>query len=245
MRIRVFATADELARATATLMAVRAARAIVERGQANLALAGGATPLPIYQALASDPLLGVMPWQACHFFWGDERVLPHGHPGSNYGQARRIMLEQAPLKPGQVHPMPVDLYEPQEAAARYQAELRTHFGGLLPAFDFILLGLGSDGHLASLFPQDPALAEEGQWVAAVTPPEGVDPAVERVTLTWPVLNNGRTVVVAVTGAGKRQAVQQALGQEASGTGASPASRLRPFGELFWFLDQEAAAGLKP
>lgn len=245
MRIRVFSSAGELARATATLMAVRAARAIVERGQANLVLAGGTTPLPIYRALAGEPLLGVMPWHACHFFFSDERVLPHGHPGSNYGQARRIMLEGAPLKPGQVHPMPVDLYDPQEAAARYQAELRTHFGGLLPVFDFILLGLGPDGHLASLFPQDQALAGERDWVAAATPPPGVEPAVERVTLTWPVLNAGRTVVVAVTGAGKRQAVQQALGQEAPGAGGSPASRLRPFGELFWFLDQEAAAGLRP
>ncbi|MBI4797542.1 MAG: 6-phosphogluconolactonase [Desulfarculus sp.] len=141
--------------------------------------------------------------------------------------------------------MPVDIYDPQEAAARYQAELRTHFGGLLPAFDFILLGLGQDGHLASLFPLDPALAGDSGWVAAVQPPQGVQPEVPRVTLTWPVLNAGRTVVVAVTGAGKRQAVQKVLSQEGSGNGATPASRLRPFGELFWFLDQEAAAGLKP
>jgi 6-phosphogluconolactonase len=243
MKIRIFSTADELARATATLMAVRAARAIVERGQANLALAGGSTPLPIYHALATEPLRGIMPWQACHFFWSDERQVPFDHLDSNYGQAQRTWLGQVLQKPGQIHPIPVDLYEPEEAAARYQAELRTHYGGLLPAFDLILLGLGPDGHLASLFPQDPALAENRAWAAAVTPPPGVEPPMPRVTLTLPVLNAGRTVVVAVTGAGKRQAVKQALAEREAGPGGAVAKRLLPYGELFWFLDQEAAADL--
>ncbi len=243
MKIRVFPTADELARATGTLLAVRAARAIVDHGQANIALAGGSTPLPIYRALASAPLREIMPWQACHFFWNDERQLPFDHPGSNFGQARRAMLESVPLKPGQLHPMPVEQYQPEEAAARYQAELRTHFGGLLPAFDFILLGLGPDGHLASLFPGAPALEENRDWVVAVTPPEGVEPAVPRVTLTLPLLNAGRTVVVAVTGAGKRQAVRQALAEQEAGPGGPLAKRLMPFGELFWFLDQAAASDL--
>lgn len=241
MRIRVFSTADELARATATLMAVRAARAIVEHGQANLALAGGSTPLPVYQALAAEPLAGVMPWQACHFFWGDERCLPFDHPGSNLGQARQALLDQAPLKPSQIHPMPVDLYDPQEAAARYQAELRTHFGGGLPAFDFMLLGLGADGHVASLFPQSPALAEHSLWVTHSEPPEGIEPPVTRVSLTLPVLNNARTLVVAVCGAAKRQIVRRILGPNPEGT--LPGGLLRPYGELFWFLDQEAAQDL--
>lgn len=242
MKIRVFPTADELARATATLMAVRAARAIVERGQANIALAGGATPLPVYRALASQPLREIMPWQACHFFWSDERAVPFDHPGSNFGQLQRIWQAGVSLKPGQLHPVPVDQYEPEEAAARYQAELRTHFGGLLPVFDFILLGLGPDGHLASLFPQDPVLGEERSWTAAVTPPTGVEPALPRVTMTWPLLNAGRTVAMAVTGAGKRQAVRQALSEHQDGPEAL-AKRLMPYGELFWFLDQAAAGDL--
>jgi len=243
MKIRVFSTVEELARATATLMAVRSARAIVERGQANLALAGGRTPLPIYQALAQAPLKDVMPWQACHFFWGDERQVPLDHPDSNYGQARQAFLEAAPLKPGQLHPMPVDLYGPEEVAPRYQAELRTHFGGGLPIFDFILLGLGQDGHVASLFPHHPVLEERENWVAAVDPPEGVEPAVPRVTLTLPVINAGRTVVFAVTGRGKAHMVRKVLAAQGQDNGCSVAKRVLPYGELFWFLDQEAAADL--
>ena len=244
MRIRVFPTSEELARATAALMAVRASRAIVERGQANLALSGGSTPLPIYQALSQDPLRGLMPWQACHFFSGDERCLPLDDPASNFGQARRALLGQAPLSAGQLHPMPVERFQPEEAAARYVAELRTHFGGWLPVFDFVLLGLGPDGHTASLFPGDPVLLEDRDWVAAVTPPEGAEPAVPRITLTLPVINSARTVVVAVSGAAKSEVVKKVLQSRGRSNGHYPAGLVAPQGELFWFLDQEAASLLE-
>lgn len=241
MKVRIFPTADELARATATLLSVRAARAIVERGQANLALSGGSTPRPIYEALASDPLKDVTPWQSCHFFWGDERCAPFENPASNFGQAKGLLLDHVPVRPAHLHPIPVDRYEPEEAAARYAAELRTCFNWRQPIMDFVLLGLGTDGHTASLFPHTPELKEDREWVLAVEPPAGIEPALPRVTLTLPVINSAHTVVIVASGAAKAEVVRQALNSQGGCNGSLPAALVRPWGELFWFLDQEAAS----
>jgi len=245
MRIRVFQTADELARATATLLAVRAARAVMERGQAAVAIPGGATVRPILEALARPPLSEVAPWQAMHFFLTDERCAPLDDPASNFGQAKALLFDQVPLGKYAAHPIPVDRYEPEEAAARYQADLRTHFGGLPPEFDFLLLGVGEDGHLASLFPGDPILQDAGKaWAVAVCPPPSAQPQVNRVSLTLPVLRAARSVVIALTGAGKAGIARRLLGPEAGQNGHLPASLVRSQGELLWFLDAEAARGLE-
>ncbi|MCA1988415.1 MAG: 6-phosphogluconolactonase [Desulfarculus sp.] len=245
MRIRVFQTADELARATATLLAVRAARAVMERGQAALAIPGGATVRPILEALARPPLSEITPWQAMHFFLTDERCAPLDDPASNFGQAKALLFDHVPLGKYATHSIPVDRYEPEEAAARYQADLRTHFGGLPPEFDFLLLGVGGDGHVASLFPGDPILQDAGRaWAVAVCPPPSAQPPLNRVSLTLPVLRAARGVVIALTGAGKAGIVRQLLGPEAGQNGHLPASLVRAQGELFWFLDAEAAKGLE-
>lgn len=245
MRIRVFATSDELARATATLLAVRAARAIMERGQASVVIPGGSTPQPILAALAAPPVSGVAPWQAMHFFMSDERCVPFDDPASNFGQAQRTLFAQVPLPAHHLHSIPVDQYEPEEAAARYAADIRTHFGGLPPEFDFMLLGVGGDGHVASLFPGHPLLGggPGGGFAEAVMPPPEIQPQVARVTLTLPVLRAARHVVIAVTGAGKADIVRQLIGPEARHNGHHPANLVQAQEELFWFLDAAAAKGL--
>ena len=245
MRVRVFASGEELARATATLLAVRAARAIMERGQASLVIPGGTTPLPILAALAGPPLCEIAPWQAMHFFLSDERCLPFEDPESNFGRARRALFDRVPIRPHHLHPIPVDLYEPEEAAARYAADLHTHFGGLPPEFDFALLGVGADGHVASLFPGHPLLNQGGKpYAAAVMPPPQAQPQAARVTLTLPVLRAARHVVIAATGAGKADIVRQLIGPEAKPNGHHPANLVRAQEELFWFLDAAAARGLE-
>lgn len=245
MRIRVFETSDELARATATLMAVRSARAIMERGQASVVIPGGSTPLPILAALATLPLCEIAPWQAMHIFMSDERCLPFDDPESNFGQAKRLLFDQTPLPPHHLHPIPVDQYEPEEAAARYAADIRTHFGGLPPEFDFMLLGVGGDGHVASLFPGHPLLNGGGKTYAeAVMPPPDTQPQVARVTLTLPVLRAARNVVIAVPGAKKADIVRQLIGPEAKRNGHHPANLVSAQEELFWFLDAAAAQGLR-
>lgn len=247
MRIRVFETSDELARATATLMAVRAGRAIMERGQASVVIPGGSTPRPILQALAAPPLSEVTPWQAMHFFLSDERCVALDDPDSNFGQARELLFGQVPLPEYHLHHIPVDQYEPEEAAARYTADIHTHFGGLPPEFDFMLLGVGNDGHVASLFPGHPLLSGGGDvksYAAAVMPPPDVQPQVARVTLTLPVLRAAHHVVIAATGAAKADIVRQLIGPEAKNNGHHPANLVQAQAELFWFLDAAAAKGLE-
>ncbi|MFH1058448.1 MAG: 6-phosphogluconolactonase [Pseudomonadota bacterium] len=246
MRIRVFETSDELARATATLMAVRAGRAIMERGQAAVVIPGGATPQAILKALAAPPLSDVTPWQALHFFMSDERCVALDDPASNFGQAQRLLFGQVPLPAHHLHPIPVGRYEPEEAAARYTADIRTHFGGLPPEFDFMLLGVGADGHVASLFPGHPLVCGGGDpksYAEAVMPPPDIQPQTPRVTLTLPVLRAARHVVIAATGAAKSDIVRQLIGPEAKNNGHHPANLVQAQAELFWFLDAAAAQGL--
>jgi 6-phosphogluconolactonase len=243
MRIRVFADADELARATATLLTVRAARAIVEHNQANLALAGGPVVDSVLAALAAEPLRGVTPWRSCHFFWAEEACLPLADPASSYGQAQRLLLDRVPVGPEQRHPAPVDLYEPEEAAARYMAELRTYFWGGKPEFDFTLLALGPDGGVAGISPGTPAVVERRDWVTWSQPAEGA-PGPARVSFTLPTLNRTKSMVVLASGAEMAATVAGVIAQARAGGDTLPASALRPWGEMFWFVDAAAAAGLE-
>jgi 6-phosphogluconolactonase len=243
MKIRVFADADELARATATLLTVRAARAIVEHNQANLVLSGGPVAESVLSALAAEPLKDVAPWRSCHFFWAGEACLPFDDRGSACGQARRLLFDHVPVGPEQLHPAPVDLYEPEEAAARYMAELRTYFWGGKPEFDLTLLALGADGGVAGLSPGTPAVAERRDWVTWSVPPEG-EPGPARVSFTLPTLNRTRTMLLLASGAEMADTVARVVAQARAGGDTLPAAALRPWGEMFWFIDAAAAAGLE-
>ncbi len=149
------------------------------------------------------------PWERVHLFWGDERYVPHDDPASNYRMARESLIAHVPIPAENVHPMPTDLPQPEKAAEAYEAELRRFFGTGAPGFDLQLLGLGVEGHTASLFPGSPALEEKERWVAAVVAPAKPP---QRLTLTLPVLNQGRNTLFLVTGADKRPIVAALRGR---------------------------------
>ena len=197
-------------------------------GPFRLALSGGSTPRLLYRLLAGR----TMPWERLELFWGDERFVPHDHPDSNYKMARDEWLKDAPSS-AQIHPIPTDT-TPQDCAARYEETLRGIADRRGPGyFDVMLLGLGADGHTASLLPGQPVLDERAHWVAPVM--KGRDEP--RITLTYPALESSKAVAFLVTGAEKRDAVARVR----EGDAHLPAARLHPRGAIVWFLD-EAAAG---
>lgn len=209
-------------------------------GSVRIALSGGSTPRRTYQELASPRLVGRFPWDRVHWFWGDERFVPPDHPESNYRMAREAMLDHAPVPAENVHPIPTTGLDPDAAAAAYERTLRQAYGGRdlvpgRPLFDVCLLGLGDDGHTASLLPGEPVLEERTRWVAAVAHGR---PEV-RLTLTYPAIDASRHVAFLVSGSGKRAILKEVL----SGASTAPAARLKPWGELLFIADRAAAGDL--
>jgi len=207
---------------------------------AAVALAGGSTPRGMHRLLAQSPLSTALPWARVHLFWGDERVVPYTDDASNYGTAKQDLIGPLGLDPDQVHPMPVN-GEPDALAADYEATLRAHFGKHIdrpPVLDLVCLGLGEDGHTASLFPGHPALYESRRWTMAVT---GGRPHVPRLTLTVPVLNQARRIVFLVAGTAKAAIVKTVMNHPEA---ALPAHHIAPgAGSITWVLDRPAAGRL--
>ncbi|MDZ7269658.1 MAG: 6-phosphogluconolactonase [candidate division KSB1 bacterium] len=236
--------AAAVAQRSAEEFAALAAEVIARRGRLAVALSGGATPAGMYRRLAVPPLAGAIDWQRVHLFWGDERAVAPHHADSNYGMARQVLLAHLALPVANVHRMPADYYDLAVAAGSYANELRAFFDlppGALPVFDLILLGLGTDGHVASLFPGTPALAERARLVA-----ENPVPQLQtmRLTLTLPVINAAANVWFLVTGADKAEMVAHAL-QPGPAAPAIPARQVQPeHGAVTWFLDRAAAARLR-
>lgn len=221
---------------------VRLARqAIQTAGRFTVALSGGSTPKALYARLALPAYAEQIPWHRVHLFWGDERCVAPDHPESNYGMVQESLLSKINIPAENVHRMPGEK-EPQIAAVEYEAELKRFFelsDGALPRFDLILLGLGEDGHTASLFPGSEALNETDHLVAA-TYLEKLK--AHRLTLTLPVLNEGAEVVFLVAGARKAAIVKELLGGQASATNY-PAARIQPRdGKLIWMITADAAPG---
>jgi 6-phosphogluconolactonase len=244
---RVFDEVAELHDAAAAFIRDAAAHAIAQRGQFLLVLAGGTTPRGVYERLAAR-FASEIDWQRVHLFWGDERCVPPDQAHSNYRMAAEALLQHVAVPAGHLHRIPGE--KPAErAAAEYDQQLREFFQlqepGELPtghhAFDLVLLGLGDDGHTASLFPDSPAL-EANSWAAlAKAPPAFAVP--DRVTLTFPALNSARDCLFLVTGAAKRETVRRVLRSPAGERDTQlplPAARVRPRGRTFWFLDRAAA-----
>lgn len=210
--------------------------ALAANGTFRVSLSGGSTPKTLYTLLASDEFRGPFPWTRVEWYWGDERFVPHDHPESNYRMTRDAMLAKAPVPPENVHPVPAD-GTPEEAALRYERALQSAYGDAVlnparPLFDITLLGLGSDGHTASLLPGEPVLQERTRWVAAVSHGR---PEI-RITMTYPVIESSRRVAFLVTGKDKA-AIFSAI---RAGGSQVPAARVRPVGELFWFVDRATA-----
>jgi 6-phosphogluconolactonase len=210
--------------------------ALASEGAFRVSLSGGSTPKALYQLLASDEFRGRFPWPRVSWYWGDERFVPYDDPESNYRMTREAMLAHAPVPPENIHPVPADGTS-DDAARRYEQTLQKAYGATMfdpqrPLFDITLLGLGPDGHTASLIPGEPVLNERNHWVAAVSHGR---PEV-RITMTYPAIESSRRVAFLVAGA-EKAAIFSAI---RTGDSQVPAARVRPVGELFWFVDRAAA-----
>jgi 6-phosphogluconolactonase len=234
-RVDVSRDPEALARRVAAWITDLAANS---RDRFTIGLSGGSTPRRLYQLLAEPPYRDNLPWERVHWFWGDERLVPWDDPESNYGMARAAMLARAPVPSGNIHGV-VTTGTPEDAAHRYEHVLKSYYGSPAldpdkPLFDVQLLGLGEDGHTASLIPGTSALDERDRWVVTVI---GARPE-PRITLTYPLLDSARHVAFLVAGAGKREILSRAL----AGDQALPAARVSPVGELTWFVDEAARPG---
>jgi 6-phosphogluconolactonase len=242
--IEVLADAGELASAAAELFAEQATGTVAARGRFMVALAGGTTPNALYERLATD-YRDTIPWHAIHFFWGDERHVPPDHPDSNFRAAYDAMLSKVPVPETHIHRIHAELSGATAAAADYEGTLRREFAldeTAWPVFDLVLLGLGSDGHTASLFPGSAALHQTDRLVLA--------PWVEtfrsyRITLSLPVLNHALLVAFLVSGAEKADVLRAAL-EGPDTANPLPARAVHPSGGLLlWMVDRAAAARLSP
>jgi 6-phosphogluconolactonase len=210
--------------------------AVAKQGLFAVSLSGGSTPKRLYQLLASPPLKDRFPWARTHWFWGDERFVPHDDPASNYRMTLEAMLSRAPVPPANIHPMPTEHVSAEEAAAAYERELKSFYGSdtldpARPLFDVELLGLGTNGHTASLFPGMPVLKERTRWVGSMTDKD----AGTRLTLTYPALESAREAAFLVAGKDKRAVLDEILG----GKSDLPAAHVHPQGTLRFLVDRAA------
>jgi 6-phosphogluconolactonase len=254
MKLEVVENGAALASAAAAHFLRLGQDAVASRGVFRVALAGGETPRAAYGRIAdawSDTREGALAWEKVHLFWGDERMVPPGDPRSNFGMALGALISRVPVPEENVHPIPTDSADPGRAATRYEETLHRAFGlggpglggptpGAMPRFDLVLLGMGADGHTASLFPGSPALGETSRLVTAARHPETGQP---RVTLTLPVLNNAAALIVLVSGESKASMLERGVrgvGRQV-GTAPLPIERLNPeTGTLLWLADESAA-----
>jgi 6-phosphogluconolactonase len=229
--VRVFETPQDLAEDAARRFAEEGAKAIQERGRFSVALAGGSTPKALYELLAAG-YRSTIDWEKVHAFFGDERTVPPDHQDSNYRMAYEALLSRIPV--GSVHRMRGEL-DPSEAATLYEGELKCFFGGP-PRFDLVLLGIGEDGHTASLFPGTPALEVTDRWVVE-NPVEKLGTV--RITLTVPAVNMAKRVIFLVAGEGKAGVLEEIL--EGDGDPHEyPAKLIRLGDGPEWMVDRAAA-----
>jgi 6-phosphogluconolactonase len=246
-RIQRVADAEALAQAAAGEIVRLASRAVAARGHFTLALSGGSTPRRLYSLLSDvkAPYRQRVPWERTHVFFGDERHVPPDHPDSNYRMAREALLAHVPA--ASVHRIRAEDPDAARAAAAYEMELRRFFGiveadAAPPQIDLVLLGLGPDGHTASLFPGSSALEERRRWAVALFV-ERLES--RRITLTLPVINRARTVLFLVSGSDKADALARVLGPTPEAE-LLPAGRVRPeAGALLWIVDRPASSRMPP
>ena len=240
--VQVFTDLDALSLAVAGDIAEEVEAAVSERGRFSMALSGGRTPRLLYQLLASQ-FCEKIPWDAVHLFWGDERYVPEDHPDSNFAMALDSLISSVPLPPQNVHRIPTEIEPPERAAGEYELLLREFFiasdgDESDGTFDVVLLGMGEDGHTASLFPGSEALDEKERWVMPVLSPPDLSPR-RRITLTLPVLNSARKAFFIVSGMGKRQVLRSILDDPVKSEQLFPAARIHPRENLLWYVDREA------
>jgi 6-phosphogluconolactonase len=239
LNTRVSPDIESLSRAALEAVLANMQEAVNLRGRFAIALSGGHTPSKMYALWAQNEKYRTgTPWDRVYVFWGDERFVSADDPLSNYRMTRETLLSHVPIPATNVHPAPTNLPTPQAAAAAYDADLQKFFGDAPPAFDVTLLGIGPEGHTASLFPGSPALEEKKKWVEAVTvqatPPN-------RLTFTLPVLNQSRNTYFLAAGEGKKEILDALRAETDPAHSQYPAARIQPVdGKLIWFLDEPAS-----
>jgi 6-phosphogluconolactonase len=233
--VEVFPNKEALAQAAAELFVTRFSEGIAESGRFSVVLSGGTTPRHIYECLAEDPFRSRVDWRRVNIFWGDERCVPLSDIRSNFKMAKEALLSKIDVPGDQIHPIQC-ASDSDKSAMAYESVLTNYFRKSSPYFDLTFIGLGKDGHTASLFPESPALNEKERWVAVVRK-ESED--FERITMTLPLLNRTRVAVFLVEGEEKADILKKVL--SASDTSSSiPARLIQPVdGRLIWLVDRSA------
>ena len=245
--VQVYPDLEALSRGAAELVMSRANTCVKEKGFFTFVLSGGATPKRLYTLLGGE-YRDRMPWPSTHIFWGDERNVPKESFESNFHLAYNAMISKAPIPVENIHVVPTKPGDPESAAQAYEQVIKGFFqtksvdAGRM-SFDLVLLGLGSDGHTASLFPGDPVLGEKKRWVAAVHAPSAYKTR-ERITLTLPAINSADQAVFMVSGSGKKGVVKKILNGAGGEREKIPAAMIQPKKELKWLLDTTVAEKLK-
>lgn len=241
--LRVYKSAEELARAGAQLFVDSAVEAFRVRGRFRVALSGGSTPRRVYELLATPAFSGRVDWDRADLFWGDERYVPADDRDSNYRMTSQALLDHIPVSAANVHRVPTEISPPDAAAGAYETEIRQVFRGInsVPEFDLIYLGLGTNGHTASLFPHSPTLHESSRLVVADFVKEV---NTWRISMSLPLLNHGRTVAFLIEGGQKAQVLQEVLLGPREPE-RLPAQLISPQGTLLWMADVAAAALVSP
>ncbi|MEW6593930.1 MAG: 6-phosphogluconolactonase [Thermodesulfobacteriota bacterium] len=237
--VRRFPTLAAACRSLAEYLTAIATADAAANNVFSLVLTGGSTARSLYRELAAPAAIDGMPWPCTHLFWSDERLVPPTDPASNYGMAKALLLDHVPVPSENIHAVATETASAEVSAARYEEELRRYFGNAgggppdFPRFDCVLLGMGEDGHVASLFPGSPLLHEKRRWVAACGP--AGSPFLPRITLTLPVLNHARRVVLLIGGERKAAVLDDILAASAETASPYPAARIRTPATRIWFV----------
>lgn len=241
LNVKIYDSPQKLVELLALAIFDNIAQTLKSKDHFDLCLTGGETPGPLYKYLAEN-YRDKIPWDKIRFYWSDERYVPHNSPQSNFGLAKRTLLNHVPIEPANVFPMPTSFSDPAEASDTYQKLLESQFDSEWPRFDLNLLGLGDNCHIASLFPHTVTLGEQVRWVITSISPQ--EPT-QRLSLTFPALNASHLIYFMVTGARKAEAVINALSDERIEIEDCPARGVKPTdGELVWWLDKDAARLLR-
>lgn len=237
--IHIFPDLNALSHTAAERLTALAHDSINSESHFSLCLSGGNTPRRLYQLLTTE-YRTQLDWNKIHLFWGDERCVPLAHPESNYAMAYQELISQIPIPKTNIHRIPAEINPPEQAALVYEQELHKYFASKgfnksEVTFDLVLLGLGADGHTASLFSNDPVLDEQEQWVSAVVAPDYMNPR-QRITLTLPIINQARYIFFLASGEEKRSIFRSIMTNPEEASRLYPAARIRARNQVEWFVD---------
>ncbi len=238
---RHYQTWSRLIQDGASLTVVFANARVAAKGRFSWVLAGGNTPRDLYRLLAQPPFVEQMPWAHSHIFWGDERCVRHDDPQSNFAMAQAAMLAHVPIPKKNVHRLVCESHPPAECARAYERSLSEFFKDETPSFDLLNLGVGSDGHTASLFPRHPALDQKDHWVIDI-PRAPAAPKLPRVSLTLPIINQAKVILFLAKGQNKKRRIEEILENSGDPNHPLPAARVKALEKTIWLLHWPAVPG---